>query len=210
MSTKETLCFCTENVTAGVIKNLTCNQQNSRNFKNDLIGTGNDTRTGTGNYVFALYRKVRVNTEIDETLGECLLKTNEGYKTYPCDSADNTKRTWAGSVSEGTYLNGKKMNNLPRWLPYVRRLMINWNDGSSTVEQGTVCISVREQNRAYEAIPRHCHETFTSICQGKRTESSFLIVGCALITVSGALLITSAIFFIKAKRLKNRMLSFSL
>ncbi|XP_062578021.1 uncharacterized protein LOC134239901 [Saccostrea cucullata] len=35
-------------------------------------------------------------------------------------------------------------------------------------------------------------------------ESTFLIVGCALIALSGVLVVVSVIFFIKAKRLKNQ------
>ncbi|XP_062597958.1 uncharacterized protein LOC134259386, partial [Saccostrea cucullata] len=156
----ETHCFCAGYNNTVVIKKLTCDQNNSKNFKNDLIGTGTDQRVGRGNYVFASYRKVRLTTKIDDTLDECLLETNEGYKTYPCDSADITQRTWIQR-----YRNEIKNNGLSRWTPYVRRLIISWTKDSSAVQNTSVCIAVRDQNGSYEPLPRRCDETHTSICK---------------------------------------------
>ncbi|XP_062567094.1 uncharacterized protein LOC134229361, partial [Saccostrea cucullata] len=164
------ICFCANNAAFGKIHNGTCVLKNSFSIKNDIIGTGN---TVNSYHAFAVYRKVERITNLEDTLGECLIETVNGNETFPCDSADNTRRTWAESFAKSTYLNGKKMNILPRWLPFVRRLMINWNDGSSSLEKGTVCISVREQNGVYEAIPRHCQGKLTSICQDKRTDAIF-------------------------------------
>ncbi|XP_062609664.1 uncharacterized protein LOC134271490, partial [Saccostrea cucullata] len=59
----------------------------------------------------------------DDLLGECLMETNEGNKSYPCDSADITQSTWVQRHQNNIY-----NSSLPRWSPYVRRLIINWRN----------------------------------------------------------------------------------
>ncbi|XP_062618263.1 uncharacterized protein LOC134279861 [Saccostrea cucullata] len=118
----KTHCFCDDYEKAGFFKNVNCKLQNIEKFKNDLIGTGDKH----GYYAFALYRRVRVSTEIDDLLGECLMETNEGNKSYPCDSADITQSTWVQRHQNNIY-----NSSLPRWSPYVRRLIINWRNGKN-------------------------------------------------------------------------------
>ncbi|XP_062567113.1 uncharacterized protein LOC134229382 isoform X2 [Saccostrea cucullata] len=160
----ETHCFCSEDNYAGVIKNLTCRLQNSENVKNDLVGTGNDQRLVPRRYVFALYRKIKNITEIDDKLGECLMETKKGNKTYPCDAADITQRTRVERYRHKT-----NNNSLSRWRPYVRRLIISWKKDISAEQKASVCIAVRYQNGSYELLPRRCDETHTSICKNAGT-----------------------------------------
>ncbi|XP_062618265.1 uncharacterized protein LOC134279862 isoform X2 [Saccostrea cucullata] len=153
---QKTHCFCDDGEKTGNLKMVNCKRQNIEKFKNDLIGTGDKQ----GHYAFTLYRRVSVSTELDDLLGECLLETNKGNKTYPCDAADITNLMW-----DERQQNKITNDSLPRWTPYVRRLIINWKTGSSAVQDASVCIGVRNQNGSYETLPLRCNETHTSICK---------------------------------------------
>ncbi|XP_061165974.1 uncharacterized protein LOC133174885 [Saccostrea echinata] len=78
----DAICFCAENATFGKVLNSTCVLSNSFNFKTDIIGTSKTVY----NYIyrgFAVYRKVERIANLEDTLGECLIETDDRIETYP-------------------------------------------------------------------------------------------------------------------------------
>ncbi|XP_062599569.1 uncharacterized protein LOC134261124, partial [Saccostrea cucullata] len=158
----ETHCFCRENeeTEKGAVPNTTCKLQSSENFFKDLVGPKYDAGRAGSYDGIAMYRKMNDVTYIEDSLGECLIETEDGNVTYPCDAADSVGYKWTESLQRQENGNIK----LPRWTPYIRRLIISEKRVNSALQNGTVCIGIRYQSRAYEPIPLPCSERRTSLC----------------------------------------------
>ncbi|XP_062567088.1 uncharacterized protein LOC134229349 [Saccostrea cucullata] len=125
-----THCFCRENekTELGSVTNKTCKLQNSENFLKDLVGPKYDAGQAGDYNGIAMYRKMNDVTYIEDSLVECLRETEEGNETYPCDAPDSMGYTWTESLKR----QGIDYNKLPRWTPYIRRLIISERKGTST------------------------------------------------------------------------------
>ncbi|XP_061165993.1 uncharacterized protein LOC133174918 [Saccostrea echinata] len=210
-------CICAQNVTYGKISR-SCKFSTSVSFKNDIIGTNENIN----NYLhqgFAMYRKINI-TKIDDTSGECLIMTNKGNKTFPCNSQDILNRTWTESFISIANLNENKTLDLPNWLPYLRRLVIKSNNGTemraltpdNAQQDGTVCISVKDQNGVYELVPMRCNEKYFSICQSEITK---MLTGSTVPVIIGSvvgivcILIIAIVIIIKKRNQSKRNFSSS-
>eukprot|EP00105_Crassostrea_gigas_P024198 XP_011444369.1 PREDICTED: uncharacterized protein LOC105340159 [Crassostrea gigas] len=156
-----THCFCPEKMEKGFL-NRTCRLTTSSVFQSDVIGTN----TVESYYPqIAMYKIYYGSFDIKEnSLDECLrINTADDVRTYPCDTADSTGRTWTTAIIEG--LSSNNGGSL-QWTSFLRRRIIRWTQRTTIFLNGSACVSMKKiQNKKYEMVLRSCDYKLPSICQ---------------------------------------------
>uniref|UniRef100_K1QNA9 Uncharacterized protein n=1 Tax=Magallana gigas TaxID=29159 RepID=K1QNA9_MAGGI len=108
--------------------------------------------------------KSHFGVNVKNSLDECLrINTADDVRTYPCDTADSTGRTWTTAIIEG--LSSNNGGSL-QWTSFLRRRIIRWTQRTTIFLNGSACVSMKKiQNKKYEMVLRSCDYKLPSICQ---------------------------------------------
>lgn len=161
----ETRCFCSW-VLGERQQNETCKLMTSGTFRTDVIGIG-ALEYFDFNYQIAMYNIIDGTLKIKDNSDGCLMNTDTGFSSQPCDSIDSAMRTWTEAIIGGLTSNG----NSSQWTPFVRRRIIRWAEETDFNLNETECVSVREtmNKKNYDVVVRPCDERLSSICQTDET-----------------------------------------
>lgn len=163
----ETHCFCPEDLKLGLL-NRTCKLNKSSHFQSDVIGINTVTRYF---HQIAMYKIYNGSFTIKEnSLDECLrINTADDVRTYPCDTADSSGRTWTTAITEG--LSSNNGGSL-QWTSFLRRRIIRWTQRTTIYPNRSACVSVKEiKNKYYEKVLRPCDDNLPSICQRREANN---------------------------------------
>lgn len=171
----ETRCFCSW-VLGERQQNETCKLMTSGTFRTDVIGTGAQGYFDFNNQI-AMYDISDGTFKIKDNSDGCLMNTDTGFSSRPCDSIDSAMRTWTEAIIGGLTSNGNSL----QWTPFVRRRIIRWAEETDSNLKETECVSVREtmNKKNYDVVVRPCDERFSSICQTDETYGTSLGLGAS-------------------------------
>ncbi|XP_065923462.1 uncharacterized protein [Magallana gigas] len=190
----DTHCFCPEKMGKGFL-NRTCRLATSSVFQSDVIGTNT-----VESYFpqFAMYEIYNGPFKIKEnSLDECLMiNTADDVRTYPCDTADSTGRTWTTAIIEGLPSNN---GGSLQWTSFLRRRIIRWtqNTERSTHQMVTSSLTA-DTERPSSTVSLFVVSTVYSVTEDE-SGSLPVIVG-AIVGGAVLLLIVAGIGIVRQRR----------